>query len=160
MGTMVRITYFGMEGEGPTVTAAKQHAGAKIERALSGDYTPLALVWRGHVAIVAREPRSGWGYRLVHVDGARRQSLYLNGDGDGNPVDAERAARRHLAQNAWDGSETDEASIIEHEQDRREFRSWAAHSVAYKRARDAGATDEQAYRVGCAAAEGSIGARS
>ena len=68
MGSKVRITYYGMEGEGATMKEAKADAGRQLEAAMQGDYSPFTVVWRGIVAILVRAPKTGYGYRMIHMN--------------------------------------------------------------------------------------------
>lgn len=67
MSAKVRITYYGMYGEGATMKEAKLDAGRKIEQAMEGSYDPFAVTWRGIVAVLARSPKSGYGYRFIYL---------------------------------------------------------------------------------------------
>lgn len=69
MSQSVSITYFGMDGIGRTVTEAKRDAGAKIERALNGNYWPVMLSAGEHTYIAYRDP-CGWNYGRPGDDGA------------------------------------------------------------------------------------------
>jgi hypothetical protein len=66
MTKIITIEYFGMEGEGETVTKAKQDAGRKIEQAMSSSYSPYLIdlsdeIEGFHPILIWREPRNGWG---------------------------------------------------------------------------------------------------
>ena len=94
----VHITYYGMDGEGRTITEAKNDAGAKIEKALHGYYTPRILRHAGYMALVAREPFSGWGYRLIHAACTETEEpIYLNTSRD-DKEETVKTAFRHMAQ--------------------------------------------------------------
>ncbi len=97
----VRVTYFGMEGEGPTVTKAKLDAGAKIEAALKGYYTPKIVSWRGYAILVYREP-SGWHNRIIvsPEDGIRSGPVY-GSNTFGDKEDAIKQVQEHLADIGW-----------------------------------------------------------
>lgn len=47
---MIRITYFGVEGEGRTVKLAKEDAGRRIEQAMKN--SARTWIWRGMVLVV------------------------------------------------------------------------------------------------------------
>ncbi len=59
--------------------------------------------------------------------------------------DAERAMRRDIAQLAWhrhDGTEPPE--VIQHNGDLREFQDWVRWQIAFRAAKDDGASDDEA----------------
>lgn len=66
--TKITLEYYGMPGEGRTVKEAKQDAGARIEKALDGDYSPILVQWNGLVCVAYRHPMHGWGYRFIHEE--------------------------------------------------------------------------------------------
>jgi len=149
MAATVRITYYGMEGEGKTLTEAKRDAGRKVEMALEGSYTPklLGQLDSFHV-IIWREP-NGWSYKLLNGDpvDATKTYTYPEGlygcQGDSSYEDTLRSARRHLAQVAVD------VSYLEDQQD---INSWHRNrrcQDAYKAARAEGKTDAEAHEIMC-----------
>jgi hypothetical protein len=97
MSKTIRITYYGMDGEGSTVREAKADAGNKLER-LVRDVTsgPQLYCFGGRMAIVARTKES-WSYRLVE------NGKPMGGDAYGfeNFADAQRSALGHMADLAW-----------------------------------------------------------
>lgn len=95
--TKINLEYFGMPGSGATVKEAKQDAGHRIEQALEGDYNPIVIRFRDHMLVVARDPKLGWGYRIVYPDvKSVRDSLYLQGTEDDRETCIAHAVR-HLA---------------------------------------------------------------
>jgi hypothetical protein len=97
---MLTIKYFGVEGTGKTVTAAKADAGRKIESALEGSYSPMLVSWRGQSAVVYRTP-DGWGYALVNSDRDGVHSPCTN-TSHADRADAIASAKQHVAMNAYD----------------------------------------------------------
>ena len=147
MATKVRITYYGMDGEGETVTKANLDAGRKIEVALEGSYTPklLGKLDSWHV-IMWREPR-GWSYKIMDGEENAQNYTYPEGlfgcQGDSSYEDTLRSARRHLAQVAIDVSYlTDNHDIEAWRRDRR-------CQDAYKAAIALGKTDTEAHHITC-----------
>ena len=56
MTKQVTLTYYGVDGTGRTVTAAKNDAGRKIEAMLKGDYTPRLIQYRHITMVLFRDP--------------------------------------------------------------------------------------------------------
>lgn len=133
----VRITYYGMEGEGKNLTEAKRDAGRKIEAAFSGNYTPEILSHRGYAILLAREP-SGWGARIiVDPDGIRDGRVWISGQE--TYEDAKRGALTHLAQLGW--QDADGKTPPDFLKDRRaiaDFVSWAEFQLRYIEGRNRG----------------------
>lgn len=143
----VRVTYYGMDGEGRNLTEAKRDAGRKIEEALAGDYTPEVVAYRGYVALVARDP-AGWDHRLIVTpeDGPRVGPAPMHGGNNREKDDAVRSARMHVAHLGWtlaDGLVAPE--ILRSRDEQREFLSWAEHQIRYAAALAAGLGHWQAH---------------
>lgn len=140
----VTVTYYGMEGTGRTVSEAKKDAGAKIEKALKGYYTPLILRHDGEMALVARDPFQGWGYRLIHADSTEtKEQVYLN-TGIWSQEDCIRSAFHHMAQNA--GHYRGIESKLNDSQ-KRDLDSYFRWQDDYKRLRSEGLSDTDAHRM-------------
>ena len=142
----VHITYYGMDGEGRTITEAKKDAGAKIEKALHGYYTPRILRHAGYMALVAREPFSGWGYRLIHADStATEESIYLSSSRE-DREDCVKTCFRHMAQLAghYRGIEKYLTASDQAELDR-----YYEFQRRYAELRAEGHTDADAHRIAC-----------
>lgn len=89
MSTKISLEYFGMPGVGATVKEAKLDAGRKIEEALSRDYTPLYIEWRGTICLFFCDPKYGYGYRFIHRGEAANphvapiiERVWVNGGGN------------------------------------------------------------------------------
>lgn len=111
MAQTVRITYYGMDGEGRNVTEAKKDAGRKIEEALHGNYTPFVLA-RDGVAFVAHRNPQGWGYTIFRDDESGGSS-YCSDTREGTI----RCMRSHAAQYFADSTPDYGASYIENAED-------------------------------------------
>jgi hypothetical protein len=146
----VRITYFGMDGAGSTVTEAKKDAGRKIEAALDGSYAPSIIDHRGYSVLVYREPM-GWCDKLIRCPEGMRTGRQYASANHATEKDALRAACRHVAQLGWteaDGQEppvflTDRADIAE-------YKAWTRFQLRYQAARRAGLEGNDAHSfAGC-----------
>lgn len=138
MANKVRITYYGMEGEGRNLTEAKKDAGRKIERALSGYYDPILISAHGKSALVYRD-QTGWGYSLLHPERAEEhesRSTTLYGSCGETQEEAERRARSHLAQNILTLGGPTGVEVIQNEQDRREHIQYCEFQYCYRAWKD------------------------
>lgn len=141
----VRISYYGVDGEGRNVTEAKKDAGRKIEAALAGHYTPELLCHRGFAILVYREP-SGWCSRLVAdpergvVDGK------VWGTNNGSYDEAKRAALSHLADLGWTAADgLEPPSFLTDRRLIADYRTKAEFQLRYQRARALGLKDQDAH---------------
>lgn len=144
---IVKIEYFGMDGQGRNVTAAKKDAGAKIQRALSGDYSPILIRAHGEGILIFREPKYGWGYTLIHPDTQGR--LWSNGSNYDNQKEAERKARSHLAQIIFAHDGPDGSEVIKNKSDLAEHKGWIKWQRLYKRWANTGAPDKICHKNAC-----------
>jgi len=143
----VRIDYFGMDGSGRNVTEAKKDAGAKIEEALSGDYSPVLIRSNGEGVLIFREPKYGWGYALIHPD--TQGVIRSNGSAYPTKNEAELKARNHLAQIIFTHDGPDGSEVIKDKHDLHNHKRWVTWQRLYKRWIDAGATDHIAHNNAC-----------
>lgn len=98
MAQTIRLTYYGMDGEGATLKEAKADAARKVEAALEGDYAPYLLRLGKTAFLVFRTPLSGWGY-APSIQGRGEGPLHHNASGYASRAEAIRDARHHMAQN-------------------------------------------------------------
>ena len=153
--TTIRLTHYGMDGEGPTVTAAKLDAGRKVERALDGAYDPRVLRFGPSMAIVYRTP-TGWYWAYVRKpEDKDAEEVCGNQAGfrDESPADgranAIRAAKRALAQDAWTGANSAECTSYLHKDDRHDFMVWERFKRAYKDGKAQGMDYNAAHAFAC-----------
>jgi hypothetical protein len=93
----VRVTYYGMDGEGATMKEAKADAASKLEKIVSDtDWTPRFYIDGSQRVLIYRE-LDGWHYSIVHTD---TDNLCLQ-SACADKRDAIRRALRHLAQITW-----------------------------------------------------------
>lgn len=143
----IQLDYFGMTGFGATVKAAKADAGAKIERALKADYSPIIIEHRDVVFLVFRQPE-GYAYKVIRDESGWRTDAFVANEGE-NREDAIRAASRHLAQWTWRAEDGTEApAFVKDKRDRAEHRSWAEFQIRFAKARAAGLSDNEAHHYG------------
>lgn len=144
MAQKVRITYYGIEGEGVTLKEARADAARNIEVALEGSYTPKLLEFGNHQALVWREP-VGWGYRLLNGADTCLYPSVFHAKQEG----AERQARYHLAQSGWEPANDGPALAYVHRDDRATLATWIAWQRRYAHARAEGLSDVEAHRKAC-----------
>ena len=142
----VRIEYYGMEGEGRTLTEAKRDAGAKIERAMTGSYTPKFIQAHSKAVLIHREP-DGWYYSPINnLDATER--LCTVGTYD-TQKEAERGARQHLAQLIFTLDGPDGSEVIQNKANLAEHKSWTEYQHLYRAWRDMGIDENLAHEKAC-----------
>ncbi len=146
MATSISLTYFGMPGTGRTVTEAKKDAGAKIEKALTGHYTPRVLNYRGWAFLVYREPH-GWASAVIAQPDGFRESLCTRSQNDQTEKEAVAHAQEQLAQLGWEDTDGTEAPAFLTTLQAREFREWAEFQLRFREAvrRGMGHNDAHSY---------------
>jgi hypothetical protein len=90
-----RVLIYGMEGRGPTLTAAKQDARQKLANATLGHYRPWYCIINGHYMIVWRE-LDGWTYQIVWPKSPRVGYSGGYESGGGSFEEVQRRGVRHL----------------------------------------------------------------
>lgn len=122
----VCVQIAGIEGRGRNKTEAKANALAKIEQALAGSFSPYLIVAHGAIVLIWRTPHTSWGYRILQPEPDEVLAESLSGCclGYSSRDEAERAARKHLAQYIFTLDGPDGSEVIENEQDRQEHQSW------------------------------------
>lgn len=151
---MITLDYYGVKGEGRTITDAKKNAGEKIRDMLAGRYDPTILTYRGQSVVVFRTP-AGWDSRTIHHtgDGYGQEKVLANGHYK-DEKEAIRKAKSHLAQQTWkheDGKKVPE--FIKEVGEIDDYLRWIEFQMRYKAARDKGLSDHEAHMYGC----GSLG---
>ena len=140
----ISLTYCGMYGEGPTVKEAKQDAARKIEKVLSGEWSPKIISHCGLYSIVYRSPM-GWFYSSPRSFNETTECTMGSFE---TVEEAERSARRHMGQNLWspaDGLRV--PGCVVHPVDIQFLTSWCKWQLAYKSATEAGASNEEARNM-------------
>jgi hypothetical protein len=97
----IRIIYCGVEGEGPSVTKAKQNAAGKVEHCLKEGFAPAIIshpVYPNHVGFVYRSGIEDWSYHIK--SGPLNQVVTSHECSHSFPTRRATidACRRHLAQ--------------------------------------------------------------
>jgi hypothetical protein len=138
------LDYFGMEGQGRTVTEAKEAAGRKIRAALEGDYAPYIVAYRNVAAVVFRSP-DGWGSRLISDDERGLIGGRVDAHCRDERADALRSACLHVAQTGWRQADGLTVPDIVAKPDRRQFLTWASFQLRYQYATKGGLDNYQAH---------------
>ncbi len=151
MNKQKKVVVCGVTGCGDTIHAAKDDAIEQIGKVMDRlrENPGFRLVaWRGYVGLVymsvagatsALIAEPNYGFRIGRVQSC------MTFDARHSLDDAERAMRRDIAQLAWqryDGTAPPE--VIQHDGDLREFQDWARWQIAFRAAKDDGASDDEA----------------
>lgn len=138
----ITLDYYGMTGQGRTVTEAKQDAGRKITEALSGDYTPRVYSFGGNTWAVWRTPRGIVSGRVL-PDGKFGGTCLHGRD---TFEEACYTTRFHLAQLGCDITSDEIPSILPgDEKSIREFSWWLGFQRAYRHAKAGGKNDMDSH---------------
>lgn len=149
--TKVRISYFGMDGEGRNLTEAKKDAGNKIEKALAGSYTPEILTHRGYAVLLYREP-SGWASRLIADPQRGLVGGHVYGSSIGTYERVKQSTLLNLAQLGWEPKDgLDAPEFVRGREMVNEFTGWVRFQMRYAFARnEKGLSDFDAHAyAGC-----------
>jgi hypothetical protein len=128
-------------GEGTTREAAGADLLEGMRASLQGDSTPCVLTFRDATIVIWHHERF-WVYGFLRGTSTPRSTVM----GQWNRHEAERQARRHLAQYQWDGTE-ETSSIIICDADQQEFTAWAKREKTYKQLCDHGWQHEEALDI-------------
>lgn len=108
MTKQITLSYYGVDGTGRTVTAAKNDAGRKIEAMLKGDYTPRLIQYRTFTMVLFRDPFRGWVSSVIEnlaamtADGTAFTKQLRSSTASGDDYEtAYNNALFHLAQITW-----------------------------------------------------------
>jgi hypothetical protein len=147
----VSITYYGVVAEGRKVTEAKKAAGKKIERAMTANYTPEIIAWRGHAKLIYRTP-DGYETATVMDNGKIREGSpgHSSWGRDGEDYAMVCASvRMDLAQLGWEPEDGDAVPDVLRNSPRLhgEWRSWVEFQTRYRDAvsRGMGSNDAHSY---------------
>lgn len=91
----ITVDYCGVSGTGKNVTEAKKDATRRIEKALSGSYSPRMLTAGPYAVLIYRDP-DGWRSVFCHDEQGFRESI-IGGTCYDSLRDAEKSVRHHLA---------------------------------------------------------------
>lgn len=151
----VKITYYGMDGEGKNVTEAKRDAGRKIEQAMAGNYCPTVLSWRGCQVLVWRDTDC-WHVSNLPSEQTEFSSRSLSWSSpEADCSDALMAARSLLAQSGWrheDGFTLPEPLDFRNKDAQRvqsQFRSWVRFQLLMRAAIARGLANHEAHTLAC-----------
>jgi len=149
---VVTVDMAGLTGEGANKTEAREDLNRQIRDALDGPYYPTLISAHYKSALIWREP-CGWAYALLHPERAHPEThderLWGNGNSYASFTEADRAARRHMAQWIFEFDGATGACVIQDEDDRRDHRKWVEWQYCYKAWRDSKRNDVDAHREAC-----------
>ena len=135
MSKTVRITYYGMDGEGRTTKEAKADASAKLEAFVKESSSPKFLSDGGQTLCIWRD-RFGWNYAFVR-NGKLEGTHFRPGETFEQVRDD---AAMHLAQIVFDPDTLltidDVPAYVTRESDRRELVGYSAWQRAARYASD------------------------
>jgi hypothetical protein len=106
---IIKLTYYGIEGEGPTVTAAKQDAGRQLEHIVKQTEDSPTIIRIGAVVALVAFQRWGWGHTIIEgIAEPQTGHVYPSG-GYATRGEAELGALKHVLDCAWKWPEDDAA---------------------------------------------------
>jgi hypothetical protein len=142
---------YGMEGSGPTASAARKDAIARIERATKGSRTPEILAYDGNAMLLYRD-LDVWRYAPIYDQGEFRTSPIGGSFYDTREECYDRAAC-HLAQNAQQLYEwwtvEDVPEFVTSEEDRRFLVGYARWQRAARHAQKMGLDSQAVHAWAC-----------
>lgn len=147
MSKQITLEFLGMEGTGRNQTEAKQDAGRKIEKAVTGSYTPEILSYRGQSILLYRDARMGWVYNAIDAAQSEfsQSRIWVSSILDGTYQTAKDRALYHLSQMMWTEADgTDVPEFVTDERDRQTLADCFKHYTAHAQAKANGLTDEEA----------------
>lgn len=157
----ITMEYYGFTGSGSNLKEAKADAARQLAEAMEGDYNPRLISWRGVLALVARDPKTGWGYRILHPDLMRfpMEPQYMNTfGGDCSLERTLRDACLHVASNTRKTGEysSELLDMIPREYRQEAIREFESRSkgddlfqARHKEAREAGLPDGVCHQYAC-----------
>jgi hypothetical protein len=158
----IRLTYYGVEAEGPTVTAAKQAAGRELEHIVEQTGESPTIIRVGAVTALVCFTRWGWGHRIIAGITAEPETGHIHASGGHRTrYEAELSALKHALDCAWNWPDDDVAwfnAVLagqpgiyltprEQVRMRGEFLTERKWQRNYKAAREAGYDDQDARHL-------------
>jgi hypothetical protein len=108
MSKTIKLTYYGIEGEGPTVAAAKQAAGRQLEHLVKQTEESPTIVRVGAVTALVALSRWGWGHRIIAGIGEQPETGHVHvSGGRATKAEAELDALKHVLDCAWNWPDDD-----------------------------------------------------
>ena len=140
-----RVFYKAHMGEvkagGYTQKEARDKCLTGVLEAVSGDYTPVVVQYRGHLGVAWREPNQGWQHRVTRCGGAAFNescSHFYNPDSTTPRVYLDQLMRNHIAQDVFicdrcqcDGVDTG-APVILDKDDQADHLAWVRWQLGVK----------------------------
>jgi len=161
----IRVTHYGVEGEGATVKLAKEDAGRKIGETMRANARPRFFIAPTGAAMLWFEPRHGFLYIAAESAQALMERIaradYYGGSAGAERDDAEACARRQAAEYGLDASRPETYALACHylrqfrdKQGAARIEDNLAFQLAYIAARHAAGafagTDDAWHRAACA----------
>ncbi len=153
MMSTVRVTYYGVEGEGRNVTEAKRDAGHRIERFVRQSM-PRVYSHRGHT-LIAYATEYGGSYSIAHPDS---DGAVIGSSSCASKDDAEQSGIAHMLTMARAEGEFEVPEWAAHRLGRdavakltREWRDNDVFQTGYREARAQGMGDCDAHAYACRA---------
>ena len=144
--SQIRLTHFGVDGSGRTVTEAKQDAGRKIQALVKELRFPSVYRFpTGIIGVVART-LDGWSYALLYADQDSRTDEHA-ASGYGDQAATIAAMRRHAAQNLVFEVPDHGLSVLVDDGARREHIGYVNWQLDYRALRAAGKSEHEAHEA-------------
>jgi hypothetical protein len=121
----------------------------QVQQTYVGNYFPTIVTYRSQSMIIYRTPYSGWEYAPLLSDGGLGISTPSTSDrisSFDSSREAERAARKHLAQMVWNGEEERSWAIIDKD-DQASFTIWAKYQKRVAYYKQGGMSQEEAEKA-------------
>lgn len=151
----VVVDLYGVAGHGSTKTEAKADAERQIEKAFDGSYMPVVIRFpAGYIGLTYRSApycaAHGWEYCYLSPDETMLDAatVYTH-SGFESRADAERALRRHVAQNLIFVTDDNGMDVLVDGADRLHHNEYVAWQLRYRDYKAQGYNDTDCHRMAC-----------
>ena len=135
----VKVEYFGIEGQGPTLKEAKADAARQVQAILKDIEVGPKIIPLGTLTAVIARTKHGWQYQFI--DSTCSSSSYQTA------AEAENHARLHAAQNLFGQTGVSYIDLIKDEHDKVFYLDWVGWQRRYQEIRFKGYSDTEAHRL-------------